>query len=157
DVRGRGLVVTLSIDKATVFASEPVYAGFAIAAADRAKPLELQVSWSGQNALARPEEDTLTLVAADGTELPGRELPPFGVGGGQGWTVDLGKRDHTARLRVSSWLRRPIAPGAYTLRAAMRLSARAGAGAWTPVVAIAEAPLTVVADDAAGLGAVIDA
>jgi hypothetical protein len=155
-IGGRELVVTLTIDRSTILASEPVHATFAIAAADRAKAAEIEASWFVSNDLGRPDSYTFTLVAADGTEVPERKVAFTGMGNGPSQNIDLSQRDHQTRLLVAKWVQAPIAPGTYKLRAEMKSQGRLSAkGPWEPFVAMAEAPLVVVADDPGELDALI--
>jgi hypothetical protein len=142
------------MDKPAILMSEPTYAK-AIVKNRSAVPLTLQASWMGRNRLGRPENYTLEAIDASGKAVPTPDPGP--QMGGLSWEAALTTdKSFETRLFLPSWA--PFtAPGRYTIGLRTTLPLRRDAGApWTEIPVVAQAVLTVLPDDAATLGQIID-
>lgn len=151
---GATLEVELVPNQAAIMVSEPIYVR-AVIHNRSDTPLVMQASWMGRNGLGRPENYQLDATDAADVAVPVPEAGP--QMGGQSWEVGLTRaKPFEAVLFLPSWA--PFsAPGSYQLRFGTTLTIREPAGTdWTELPVAAGAPLTVVADDDARLGQLIE-
>ncbi|MBI5515155.1 MAG: HEAT repeat domain-containing protein [Deltaproteobacteria bacterium] len=167
-VGGRALVASLRPDRSRFMVSEPVYARVVFEAAT--EPVEVELSWMGRNSLGRPENYRLTFRDAQGRSLPVPDPGP--QMGGNTWSVTA-TQDAPVRisLRLATYVT-GLTPGRYTLHLETAVRARTpqvrrpprpgelpntvAASQWQDLAVTLEAPVEVLADDPAALGAVID-
>jgi hypothetical protein len=155
DVLGATLEVELVVDRPSIMVSEPIYVR-ALVHNRSDTPVVMQASWMGRNGLGRPENYTITAIDSGGGAVPSPEAGP--QMGGQSWEAELTRdKGFETKLFLPSWA--PFtAAGTYELVFETTLPVRAADGTdFTQLPVSARAALTVIADDEAKLGAVIEA
>lgn len=147
----RELIVRLELEQTSFMVSEPVFAELRF---EGDEGVEVELSWMGRNSLGRPENYRLWLIDEAGQALAVPDAgPQFG---GQTWKTAVHEKPARQRLFLPNWYE-GISPGAYRVEVATTIRVRASeAEQWQRIELRLGHSLTVVADDQAALGEVID-
>lgn len=157
DVDGGAAVVELVLDPPRFMPSEPVLARLRVTV--EGDDVEGGLFNGPPDGLGRPPRFVVVFVSAAGRPLPVpvNPDPMAGMNGMSAWDRADARRPTERRLLLPSYAA-PLVPGSYVVHAETTVRVRRGSDAeWREVPIAVELPVTVVADDVAAMGAVIDA